>query len=123
MEPPARKLVHCLQHNNQHSVSASDRLAFSTLSVSLLSSVQQNQLQAASDAEETSLIKASKWAVWRLPSVVLGIEQEVSTDDGDAHSHYDHDEEHEHHKPVDVVDLVGPEGGEDEVPVNRERDW
>ena len=54
-----------------------------------------------------------------LPSVVFGIEQEVSSDDGDTNSDHDENEKDEKHEAVDVVDLVGPEGREHEVDLDE----
>lgn len=54
-----------------------------------------------------------------LPSVVLSIEQEVSTYYGNTHSNDDHDYEYKHHESIDIVDLIGPERCEDEVPTNE----
>lgn len=51
------------------------------------------------------------------PSVVLGVEQEVRAHDGDAHGHDAQDDQDQHHEAVHVVDFVGPERREDEVPV------
>ena len=51
-----------------------------------------------------------------LPSVVFCVEEEVGADNGDADGHDGQDQEHQQHEPVHVVDLVGPERGEDEVP-------
>lgn len=51
------------------------------------------------------------------PSVVLGVEQEVRAHDGDAHGHDAQDDQDQHHEAVHVVDFVGPERCEDEVPV------
>ena len=51
-----------------------------------------------------------------LPSVVLGIEQEVSADDGNADRDDGKDQKHQKHEPVDIVDFVCPEGSKDEVP-------
>lgn len=50
------------------------------------------------------------------PSVILGVEQEVRAHDGDAHRHDAQDDQDQHHEAVHVVDLVGPERREDEVP-------
>ena len=50
------------------------------------------------------------------PSVILCIEEEVSTDDGDANSDDNQDGEDEQHEAIHIVDLVGPERGENEVP-------
>ena len=54
-----------------------------------------------------------------LPSVVLCVEQEVGADDGDANSDDGQDHEDQEHEAVHVVDLVSPERGEDEVPVDH----
>lgn len=50
------------------------------------------------------------------PSVVLSVEQEVRTHDGDTHSHNAEDNQDQHHEAVHIVDFVGPKGCEDEVP-------
>ena len=55
-----------------------------------------------------------------VPAVVLGVEQEVGADDGDADGHHRQDHQHQQHEAVHVVDLVGPERCEDEVPGRRE---
>lgn len=52
-----------------------------------------------------------------VPSVVLGIEQEVCTHDGNTDGHDDQDDEDEEHKAVHIVDLVRPERREDKIPV------
>ena len=51
-----------------------------------------------------------------IPSVILAIEEEVDTDYRDTNSHYKQYQEHQEHEAIHVVDLVGPERGEDEVP-------
>ena len=50
------------------------------------------------------------------PSVVFSIEEEVCADNGYTHSHDAQDHQDQHHEPVHIVNLVGPEWGEDEVP-------
>ena len=55
-----------------------------------------------------------------VPSVVLGVEQEVGADDGDTDGDDGEDDEHEQHEAIHVVDLVGPEGCEDEVHLNED---
>lgn len=52
----------------------------------------------------------------RLPSVVFGVEQEVSAHNCHTNGDNDQDENDEKHKSIDVVDLVGPEGCEYKVP-------
>lgn len=52
----------------------------------------------------------------RSPSVVLGIEQEVGAHDGDTHGHDAEDDQDQHHEAVHIVNFVGPERCEDEVP-------
>lgn len=54
-----------------------------------------------------------------LPSVVFCIEKEVGTDDGDADSNDAQDHQHQHHKSIHIVNLVGPERCENEVPEER----
>ena len=53
-----------------------------------------------------------------LPAVILGVEKEVCTDDGDTnrddHQYY----QHQQHKPIHVIDLIRPERREDEIPAN-----
>lgn len=51
------------------------------------------------------------------PSVVLGVQQEVCAHNGDAHGHNAQDDQDQHHETVHIVDFVGPERCEDEVPV------
>lgn len=53
------------------------------------------------------------------PSVVLSVEQEVRTHDGDAHGHDAQDDQDQHHEAVHIVDFVGPKRCEDEVPEER----
>ena len=53
------------------------------------------------------------------PSVILGIEKEVRTDNGHADCDDGQDDEYEQHESIDVIDLVSPEGCEDEVPEGR----
>lgn len=53
------------------------------------------------------------------PSVVLSVEQEVRTHDGDTHSHDTQDDQDQHHEAVHIVDFVGPKRCEDEVPEER----
>ena len=53
------------------------------------------------------------------PSVILSVEQEVRANDGDTHGHNAEDDQDQHHEPVHVVDFVGPERREDEVPEER----
>lgn len=43
------------------------------------------------------------------PSVVLGVEEEIGTDDSHADGDHDHDEEDEHHESEHIVHLVLPE--------------
>lgn len=50
------------------------------------------------------------------PSVVLSIEQKVCANDGDANRHNAEDDQNQHHKTVYIVNFVGPEGCENEVP-------
>lgn len=54
-----------------------------------------------------------------MPSIIFRVEQEISADDGHADSDDDENEKDEQHKAVDVVNLVGPEGCEDEIPANE----
>lgn len=54
-----------------------------------------------------------------LPSVILCIEQEVCADDCHTNCDCDENKEYEKHKSVDVVNLVGPERCEDEVPESK----
>ena len=58
-----------------------------------------------------------------LPSVVFGVEQEVSADNGHADGDDDEDQKDQQHEAEDVVDLVGPEGREDEVPAETNGQW
>lgn len=51
-----------------------------------------------------------------LPTIVLGVQQEIRTDNSDAHGHNNQDEEYQKHETKHEVDLVRPEGREDEVP-------
>ena len=55
------------------------------------------------------------------PSVVLRVEQEVGADDGYADGDDSEDPEDEEHEPVNVVDLIGPERGENEVHLDEDR--
>mmetsp|Transcript_9293 Transcript_9293/g.13670 ORF Transcript_9293/g.13670 Transcript_9293/m.13670 type:complete len:260 (-) Transcript_9293:104-883(-) len=55
-----------------------------------------------------------------VPPVVLGVEQEVGRHDRDTHSHHKQDQIHQQHKPVDVVELVVPEAGKDEVHLDED---
>ncbi len=50
-----------------------------------------------------------------LPSVVLGVQQEIGGHNGDADGHHDQNREHEQHETVHVVDLVGPERSKHKV--------
>lgn len=50
-----------------------------------------------------------------IPSVVFSVEKEVGGNDGHASGHDDENDGDQKHEAVDVVDLVCPEGGEDEV--------
>lgn len=54
-----------------------------------------------------------------LPSVVFCIEKEVGTDDGNTDCNNAQDHQHQHHKSIHIVNLVGPERCEDEVPEGR----
>ena len=54
------------------------------------------------------------------PPIVLGIEKKVGADDGDADGDDGENDEDEQHKTVDVVYLVGPERGEDEVHLDED---
>lgn len=51
-----------------------------------------------------------------LPSIVLGVEQEIRADDRDTNGDDDEDQEDQQHEAVDVVNLVSPERCENEVP-------
>lgn len=53
------------------------------------------------------------------PSVVLSVEQEVRTHDGDAHGHDAEDDQDQHHEAVHIVNFIGPKRCEDEVPEER----
>ena len=56
--------------------------------------------------------------------IVLRIEKKVGTDDGDTDSDDGENDENEEHKAVHVVDLVGPEGREDEIHLDKDRsEW
>lgn len=55
------------------------------------------------------------------PSVVFSIEEEVGTDDGHAHCHNAQDHQHQHHESVHIINLIGPERGEDKVPAKRRK--
>lgn len=50
-----------------------------------------------------------------LPSVVLGIQQEICAHNCHTYGHNDHDDGDQQHESVDVVDFVGPERGENKV--------
>ena len=50
------------------------------------------------------------------PSVILRVEEEVCADNGDTYGHYHQDHVHKKHESKDIVDLVLPEGREDEIP-------
>lgn len=54
-----------------------------------------------------------------LPSVVFCVEKEVGTDDGNTDSNNAQDHQHQQHKSIHIVNLVGPERCEDEVPEGR----
>lgn len=56
-----------------------------------------------------------------IPSIILSIQQEVHTDDGDTHRHDNENEEHEHHKAVNIVYFICPERCEDEIPETQSR--
>jgi len=58
-----------------------------------------------------------------IPSVVLGVEQEVGADDGDTDGDDGQDEEHQQHEAVHVVDLVRPERREDKIPGNEHANY
>ena len=51
-----------------------------------------------------------------LPTIILGVQQEIRADNRDADRNNDQDKEYEHHETIDVVDLVCPERGEYEIP-------
>lgn len=55
-----------------------------------------------------------------LPSIILGVQQEVSADDGDARRHHKENADHQQHEAEYVIDFVGPERGEDEVHFNED---
>jgi hypothetical protein len=44
-----------------------------------------------------------------LPTIVLGIQQEVGAHNGHTNSHYHQNDKHQEHKAINVVDLVSPE--------------
>lgn len=50
------------------------------------------------------------------PPIVLRIQQEVCAHDGHTDSHNAQDDQHQHHEAIDIVDLICPERGEDEIP-------
>ena len=50
------------------------------------------------------------------PSVILRVEEKVCTDNGDTYGHHHQDHVHKQHESKDIVDLVLPEGREDEIP-------
>mmetsp|Transcript_12281 Transcript_12281/g.30008 ORF Transcript_12281/g.30008 Transcript_12281/m.30008 type:complete len:433 (-) Transcript_12281:995-2293(-) len=55
-----------------------------------------------------------------LPVIVFGVEQEVGAHDGDARGDDEQDAHHQQHEAVHVVDLVVPEGREDEVHLDED---
>jgi len=55
-----------------------------------------------------------------VPAVVLRIQQQVRRDDGHARHDDREDEEDGEHEAVHVVELVVPEGGEDEVGLDED---
>mmetsp|Transcript_17587 Transcript_17587/g.51091 ORF Transcript_17587/g.51091 Transcript_17587/m.51091 type:complete len:496 (+) Transcript_17587:327-1814(+) len=55
------------------------------------------------------------------PVVVLGAELEVAHDDGDLRAGDHQDHEHEEEEAEDVVELVEPDGGEDEEELDEDR--
>ena len=50
------------------------------------------------------------------PSVILRVEEEVCADNGDTYGHHHQDHVHKKHESKHIVDLVLPEGREDEIP-------
>lgn len=54
-----------------------------------------------------------------LPSVVFSVEKEICADNRDTNGDDDENQEDQKHETIDIVDFVGPEGCEDEVPANR----
>ena len=53
--------------------------------------------------------------------MVLRVKEEVGVDDRDAGGDSNKDEEDQKHEAVHIVDLVRPEGGEDEVHLDEDR--
>ena len=51
-----------------------------------------------------------------LPSVIFGVQQEISANNGDTNCHNDENHEDEQHESVDVVDFICPKRSENEVP-------
>lgn len=91
MDAAERKLVHCLEKERRK--------------------VGDSKATPAALSSSTAALNSCS------PSVVLGVEQEVRAHDGDAHGHDAQDDQDQHHEAVHVVDFVGPERCEDEVPV------
>lgn len=68
----------------------------------------------------TSALKANN-ELFDSPSVILSIKKEISAHNSDTHSYDGENHEHKEHKTKHIVDLVRPEGCEDEIPVvNKE---
>lgn len=44
-----------------------------------------------------------------LPTIILGIQQEIYANNRHGHSHHNKNHKNEQHESVDVVNLVGPE--------------
>ena len=51
------------------------------------------------------------------PSVIFSVKKEISAHNSDTHSYDGENHEHKEHKTKHIVDLVRPEGCEDEIPV------
>lgn len=91
MDAAERKLVHCLQKRGDD--------------------VGESKATLAAPPGSTAAPSSCS------PSVVLSVQQEVCAHNSDAHGHNAQDDQDQHHETVHIVDFVGPEGREDEVPV------
>ena len=73
--------------------------------------------------EDLSLVQVTRRnnKIWNLPSVILSVEQEVGTNDGNTNGDHDENQNNKEHEAVHVVDLVCPERCENKIPIGTER--
>lgn len=55
-----------------------------------------------------------------IPPIIFSVEEKISADDCDANGNSREDQKDQKHESVDVIDLIRPERGEDEVHLDED---